>query len=276
MSTVTILSNHEARVLGRKFLYKANTLFEIRDRESDPDYNEDEEWMFEAWCGPEIQDRTILSVWNSFRTPVPVPIPMPIPIPVPSPTPESVIPQKSSAIWIPIANDQKMAIHLTTGPILTILCMDERMNLWMSELSQDDLAKKADESGYVVSPEEFQERLLWALDCKQEPPISVWNTDQSYTIHFAVESNEEYSFVIPFQIPFAPVPMSIRQMLFSQMPPKSIPQNLQTTFATLEVEEEPINVPVVNDPAPNIHEIIKNLRKSKKITFRGRQPPKSA
>jgi hypothetical protein len=31
---------------------RGGILFDIRDRESDADYCEDEEWSFEAWCGP--------------------------------------------------------------------------------------------------------------------------------------------------------------------------------------------------------------------------------
>lgn len=45
---------------SRKFLQRAGVLYTIRDRESDDDYDPDEDWTFEAWCGPaagpEIQE----------------------------------------------------------------------------------------------------------------------------------------------------------------------------------------------------------------------------
>jgi hypothetical protein len=47
------IAGTEAFLGSRKFLHRNSVLFDIRDRESDPDYSEDEEWSFEAWCGPE-------------------------------------------------------------------------------------------------------------------------------------------------------------------------------------------------------------------------------
>jgi hypothetical protein len=47
------IAGAEAFLGSRKFLHLNGVLYDIRDRESDPDYSEDEEWSFEAWCGPE-------------------------------------------------------------------------------------------------------------------------------------------------------------------------------------------------------------------------------
>lgn len=43
----------EIFLLGRKYLLSNNIVYTIRDRESDEDYDPDEEWTFRAWCGPE-------------------------------------------------------------------------------------------------------------------------------------------------------------------------------------------------------------------------------
>ena len=45
------ICGQEAFLGSRKFLVREGVLFTIRDRESDPDYSEDEEWSFDAWCG---------------------------------------------------------------------------------------------------------------------------------------------------------------------------------------------------------------------------------
>ena len=45
------ITEHEVWLNGRKFLHRAGILYNIRDRESDPDYDPDEPWTFEAWCG---------------------------------------------------------------------------------------------------------------------------------------------------------------------------------------------------------------------------------
>jgi ATP-dependent DNA ligase len=45
------MNDYEAWLDGRKFLHRAGILYTIRDHESDPDYDPDEEWTFAAWCG---------------------------------------------------------------------------------------------------------------------------------------------------------------------------------------------------------------------------------
>jgi hypothetical protein len=54
--SVLIISDHEVLVRGQKFLVANDVLYEIRDRESDPDYCEDEEWSFASWCGAEADE----------------------------------------------------------------------------------------------------------------------------------------------------------------------------------------------------------------------------
>jgi bifunctional polynucleotide phosphatase/kinase len=41
---------------GRKYLQRAGVLYTIRDRESDDDYDPDEDWTFETWCGAPAAD----------------------------------------------------------------------------------------------------------------------------------------------------------------------------------------------------------------------------
>ncbi len=48
-----ILSKHEVIINGTKYLHKNGKLYTIRDRESDADYDVDEDWTFEVWCGPQ-------------------------------------------------------------------------------------------------------------------------------------------------------------------------------------------------------------------------------
>lgn len=52
---VKFLNKYEVRVGNTKYLYTIrptnSTLYELRDRESDPDYDADETWTFRAWCG---------------------------------------------------------------------------------------------------------------------------------------------------------------------------------------------------------------------------------
>lgn len=52
---VKFLNKFEVRVGNTKYLYTirptASSLYELRDRESDPDYDADENWSFRAWCG---------------------------------------------------------------------------------------------------------------------------------------------------------------------------------------------------------------------------------
>ena len=52
MSTINI-TKYEVYINGTKYLHKNDVLYTIRDRESDEDYTEDEDWTFDAWCGPQ-------------------------------------------------------------------------------------------------------------------------------------------------------------------------------------------------------------------------------
>ena len=49
---VKFLNKYEVLVGTTKYLYKATTLYTLRDRESDADYDPEEVWRFAAWCGP--------------------------------------------------------------------------------------------------------------------------------------------------------------------------------------------------------------------------------
>ncbi len=48
---VKFLNKYEVLVGNTKYLYKSTTLYTLRDRESDDDYDPDELWRFAAWCG---------------------------------------------------------------------------------------------------------------------------------------------------------------------------------------------------------------------------------
>lgn len=45
------MTEHEAWLDGRKFLHRDGVLYTIRNREDDADYDPDEPWRFEHWCG---------------------------------------------------------------------------------------------------------------------------------------------------------------------------------------------------------------------------------
>ena len=52
-SPIVRINDHEVLIGPDKFLVgSGGILYTIRDRESDPDYSEDEEWSFTAWSGP--------------------------------------------------------------------------------------------------------------------------------------------------------------------------------------------------------------------------------
>jgi DNA ligase-1 len=74
------MSNYEIFLAGRKYLLSNNVIYTIRDRESDEDYDPDEEWTFEAWCGPaasqDVQDayQNILCPPEIFEVDVPKPV----------------------------------------------------------------------------------------------------------------------------------------------------------------------------------------------------------
>ena len=68
-------SSPEVLFNGRKYLQRAGVLYTIRDRESDDDYDPDEDWTFEAWCGP-VADQEVQAAYTaSLASPASLPKP---------------------------------------------------------------------------------------------------------------------------------------------------------------------------------------------------------
>jgi DNA ligase-1 len=66
------MTRYEAFVEGKKYLHKKGILYTIRDRESDDDYDLDEKWTFDAWCGPECQDAEAIKKFQTASKPSPM------------------------------------------------------------------------------------------------------------------------------------------------------------------------------------------------------------
>ncbi len=64
----SFLNDHEVEYQGIKYLYKNTELYTIRPRDEDPDYDADEEWIFDAWKGTRVTDFTILSDFASLHS----------------------------------------------------------------------------------------------------------------------------------------------------------------------------------------------------------------
>jgi hypothetical protein len=63
------LSKNEAFINGRKYLHKDSILYNIRDRESDDDYDVDETWRFKNWRGSRVADATVLGAFDELINP---------------------------------------------------------------------------------------------------------------------------------------------------------------------------------------------------------------
>lgn len=61
----SFLSKFEVFLHGTKYLHKNGKLYTIRDRESDDDYDVDEDWTFDAWCGP-LADAAAQHMFDEF------------------------------------------------------------------------------------------------------------------------------------------------------------------------------------------------------------------
>lgn len=64
------MSGYEIFLAGRKYLLSNNVIYTIRDRESDEDYDPDEEWTFAAWCGPAAPQAVQDAYQNILSPPV--------------------------------------------------------------------------------------------------------------------------------------------------------------------------------------------------------------
>jgi hypothetical protein len=56
-----ILNKNEVILRGATYLYKNTKLFTLRDRESDEDYDPEETWALDKWCGPAVTDKGLLA-----------------------------------------------------------------------------------------------------------------------------------------------------------------------------------------------------------------------
>ena len=67
--SVIIKNKYEVLVNGTKYLHKNGALYTLRDRESDPDYVETEEWTFKTWCGPRATHAEDIRAFESVCKP---------------------------------------------------------------------------------------------------------------------------------------------------------------------------------------------------------------
>jgi hypothetical protein len=199
MSNIQVLSPHEVRVCGKKFLCRDGTLYIIRDRESDADYDEDEEWMFDAWCGPPVTDEAILRVWNP---------------PAPAQQPAN---QKQFTSWIG-ARDA-LTLTIIAGVGVEFHVMNEE-GVWSSEMSNIALNDHALANAFAGTLEEYLDCLVCGLD--REPSLTFTDDRTAVTLSMCVVECAAGTLHHDFTLHRVDVPKNILHLLLSHMPPRAV------------------------------------------------------
>ncbi len=219
--SVTILSPFEARIGGRKFLYKDSNLFTIRDRESDADYDPDEEWQFALWQGPQVHELPILQQWITHLCGQTQPQPQP-PIEIQSEElPQDEQEPRKTQRWV----DEYLITFTSTNTTASMMARHEKTNtLWMTEFTKSSLTKKADEDGYVGNWDEFLDTIHWGTAGEAYTPvITAFASSDTLKIEIAYVVCPEFTYVGWFNLKSTVLPGAVLGMLKVQEPAKPLP-----------------------------------------------------
>ncbi len=221
--SVTILSPFEVRIGERKFLYKDSNLFTIRDRESDADYDADEEWQFALWCGPQVHDLPTLQQWITHlcgQSQTQIQDDTATATPAQEEQELTMEPRKTQR-WV----GEYLITFTSTGTTASMMTRHEKTNtLWMVEFTKAALTKKADEDGYVGNWGEFVDTIHWGTTGEAYTPvITPSTTNDALKIEIAYVVCPEFTYVGWFNLKSTVLPGAVLGMLKVQEPAKPLP-----------------------------------------------------
>lgn len=216
MSSVTFLSSHEVRIAGQKLLTRGGILYTIRDRESDADYDPDEAWTFEAWCGVEVTDAVTLSVWLHHNA-------------------NTTSPPFSVTAWI---SDDCVVSIIMDGGRASIHAI-QGASVWAFETSVAEFMDTATSGAFAGSLEDYKQCLEFGLKtCRSFPPrvehegedkvrlyLCVADTDIGSLHHDWVlerlDISEHFAALVRQNLPAKPwVTAVTRELTVSEVPPQ--------------------------------------------------------
>lgn len=251
---------------GRKFLYRASNLYTIHDRESDDDYDPDEEWTFEAWCGPQVHDIAVLQHWIAFLVGHPQ---------QPTPAPVATEPQeesqdeihKQTKRWIPTSSSgAHWALTVTTTNTGAHFLCSLGKSVWMAEYTHDQLMAMAAKICYWGSLEELLEALHFGVACTSYMPILKSTDKNQLELEIALESCEEYSFVAWFTLEAKQLPAAVQGLLVAQMPAK--PVDSVEPSESKELPTSPVSSDSVLEKAEKVEYVFTSPAQTKGSVFK--------
>lgn len=279
--SVQLLSPSEVRICGRKFLYKASDLFWIHDRESDPDYEEDEDWTFEHWCGPKVSDLTMLQHWNEYLShdidvkKDTVPSPMLPTLPTPDP-----ITRSCSIATLPLEEDDietqdsqqypqdpKESIDDTRRTEMCVgdwvitftssasaktanwICthQDTHGVLWIADYDAEDIHDLMYKGYYAGTLTQYLDRIHEGIVNKALPPIFEKKEEGTIQLEITLIHSKKYTVVNWFTLKASQVALAVFELLKAHQPAKPVvvPQEIPAEPKQEELPPPPTPIPIV-------------------------------